>query len=75
MKVSVEFEPGEADHVFSGYGTTPSFTQFVDEHLKVALLRMQQIVECRQWMAMSGAMRWPESQEALIDSTTSWRVV
>jgi hypothetical protein len=74
MKVFVEFEPGEADHVFSGYGTTSSFKQFVDEHFKVVLLRMQQIVECRQYLAVSGAMRWPESQEAPIESITSWRV-
>lgn len=70
LNIRIDGDDLELMHVlYSGYGSTPS----VDENMKImirSLLRdVCEAVNLREMSAMSGAMRWPWSQEFKVVSS------
>lgn len=75
MKVSFEFDGDELLNVFSGCGVGASREEFVRANLICMLKAISEIAATREYLAMTGAMRWPESQEAVIESIAGWRML
>lgn len=69
MKITAQWEEDEYDFVstvFPGHATTTSANAFIKGALAQAAVDASYVVELRHMTAMSGAMRWPWSQEAAI---------
>ena len=54
------------DALFTGYGSTASVDEFLRASAKCFWQDVENILRARQSFALSGAMRWPWSQEAPI---------
>lgn len=71
-----ELEDGdEFDEVYSGYGCMAGVREFIEAELDLALRETIYVAHLREQMSISGAMRWPWSQEAVIVGNTKIRVI
>lgn len=60
--------------VFNGVGPMSGPRAVVDVAFSDMVAELQWLIDVRQHLAMSGAMRWPWSQEAPIGRSVVWRV-
>lgn len=76
MELHVELsedEVTEFETVFSGVGPLPSHKKYLESMLQKASNQIVYAASMRYQAAVSGAMRWPWSQEAMIIHTSSFR--
>ena len=77
METELRFSQEEIEaleNVFSGHGPMPSTRDFFGPFLKLFENSTHEAFSMRYQAAMSGAMRWPWSQEAAISINVKVRI-
>lgn len=72
-KITLDLDPGMADLVdatYSGYGPMATPDEALTPRLEQTLELLTYVTQLRHEFAVSGAMRWPWSQEAPILAQT-----
>jgi hypothetical protein len=68
MKTTIELTPEEFDELSEVWhgGIMPDVDDVIDDAIKESTLHLSRLMHKRRELAISGAMRWPWSQEAVI---------
>ena len=77
MKCFLELNDAEIDSlesVFSGVGPMTSAQNLLDKHINDSMEQLGVVLQIRYVCSVSGAMRWPWSQEAAISVNSSIRL-